>query len=70
MADTPQKRAYWLLNNKYRHVYIIDTVTQKDIFGAEVTMCTVKLTARTRERFEVEAHKLLNDKPHKSRRSA
>jgi len=68
MDNDQLKRGYYQLNNKWRHVYILDSFTQKDIFGAEVTICVVKLTKRTKEKLEVEAEKILDVKPRAPRK--
>lgn len=58
-----ESRAYWYYNGQWKHVYILDKFTQKDIFGNDVLFVTVKLTKHTKATFDTEFSRLEGKRP-------
>lgn len=58
-----ERRAFWFLNNQWKHVYIIENFNQVDIFGQDISISRVKLKKNTNEIHEVETEKLKSSRP-------
>ena len=68
MAKEPESRAYALIDNTWRHIYIVETYTQVDIFGDNVEMVRCRMTKGAKQLYEVEAKGLLDKRPRKPKK--
>lgn len=56
-------RFYVEIEDKWRHIYLVSTYEQVDIFGDNVKIARVRLTKGSKTLHEVEFDKLADERP-------
>ncbi len=63
VQDVAVERGYVEIEGRWRHVYIVESFEQVDIFGDKIEILVVKLTKSSKQTYEVERSKIKDHKP-------